>query len=210
MYRVFLNTTSCHHFDTVNLNLNWISTAPGDAVLNKDLKYKYKGTWYKFKFAENRSFGTFILPPQHSIHKTLSKEPYILSKETYILFKEPYIPSKEPYILSKEPYILCIKNTLYSTTKEPYIQVLGIQSTKPYILFKEPYILSKEPYIFCIQRVSDVDLRVKRAIRGQILNQKSHVICTKRALHFLYPKSQCRWFARKESYQRSYSISKEP
>jgi len=42
------NTTSCHNFDTINLNLNWISTAPGGAVLKKDLQYKSTGTWYKF------------------------------------------------------------------------------------------------------------------------------------------------------------------
>jgi len=35
------NTTSCQFFDTINLN--------------KDLQYKSKGTWYKFKFASQRS-----------------------------------------------------------------------------------------------------------------------------------------------------------
>jgi len=45
------NTYSCHHFDAINSKLNWIITALGSAVLNKDLKYKCKETWYKFKFA---------------------------------------------------------------------------------------------------------------------------------------------------------------
>ena len=45
------NTYSCHHFDAINSKLNWIIAAPGSAVLNKDLNYKCKETWYKFKFA---------------------------------------------------------------------------------------------------------------------------------------------------------------
>jgi len=223
------NTTSWNDFVTINLNLNWISIALGGAVLNKDPQYKYKGTWYKFKFAEKRSLEPSFYPHgipskepyilskepyifciKNTLYSTtkepyilgipskepyiLSKEPYILSKEPYILSKEPYIPSKEPYILSKEPYIL---------SKEPYIL-----SEEPYILSKEPYILWKEPYILCIQRAL------------YFLHQKYPIFYNKRALHSPYPKSpissikknnlQWRWFAPKESYQRSYSISKEP
>ena len=53
------NTTSCHNFDSNKLNP---STAPGAEVLNKDLLYKCKGTWYKFKFAEKRSLETSFFP----------------------------------------------------------------------------------------------------------------------------------------------------
>ena len=42
---------SCHSFDTIHLQLNWIRSAPEGAVLNKDLRFKSKGTWYKLKFA---------------------------------------------------------------------------------------------------------------------------------------------------------------
>jgi len=59
--------TSCHHYETIDFELNWISTAPGGAVLNKVLLYKSEGTWFKFKFAEKRS-----LEPSFSEYGTAS------------------------------------------------------------------------------------------------------------------------------------------
>jgi len=44
-----IGTEECKFYDTINLKLNEISTAPGGAVLNKDLLGKFKGTWYKCK-----------------------------------------------------------------------------------------------------------------------------------------------------------------
>jgi len=56
------NTTSCQNFDTINLKLNCISTAPGGAVLNNDLRYKFKGTCYNLKFLRNACWNHNFLP----------------------------------------------------------------------------------------------------------------------------------------------------
>ena len=52
--------TNCNYLNTINLKLNRISTAPGGAVLNKNLQYKSRGTWYKFKFAKKISIFIWI------------------------------------------------------------------------------------------------------------------------------------------------------
>jgi len=46
----------------MKLKLNSISTAPGAVVLYKDLLYKSKETWYKFKFAMERLLEPSVSP----------------------------------------------------------------------------------------------------------------------------------------------------
>jgi len=93
--------TSCHHYDTIDLELNWISTAPGGAVLNKVLLCKSKGTWFKFKFAEKRS-----LEPLFSEHGAASFQGTNTILENPGLFAGISVKSQEWIGITAEMWLL--------------------------------------------------------------------------------------------------------
>ena len=70
--RSLLNTrsrtpTSCQNFGTMNLNQNYISTAPGGVVQTKIYDTHSKGLGTNSNLLRNAGFGLFIFPPRRGL-----------------------------------------------------------------------------------------------------------------------------------------------